>query len=209
MTKKILIGLSATLAAGVLIGCASTTISDADAAKKAVDVMRASFVSKGIVSIDRLNQDDVQQTCTTYSDKNVPAALAEKIQKEQLATVQLPASGKLIGDWKAGEKIAQEGRGMQFSDAADGPKGGNCYACHQISPQEISYGNLGPSLAQYGKLRGQSKEIVEYTYNKIYNSQAYMMCSNMPRFGHSKILTPEQIADVVGLLLDPESPVNK
>lgn len=209
MNKKIVICASITLTAVALIGCASTTMSDTDAAKKAGEIMRASFASKGIVSVDRLNQDEVQEACTTYSGKDVPASLADKLRKMQFDGIQKPASGQLIGDWKAGEKIAQEGRGMQFSDAADGPKGGNCYACHQIAPQEISYGNLGPSLAQYGKLRGQSKEIVEYTYNKIYNSQAYAMCSNMPRFGHSKILTPEQIADVVGLLLDPASPVNQ
>jgi sulfur-oxidizing protein SoxX len=31
----------------------------------------------------------------------------------------------------------------------------------------------------------------------------------MPRFGHSEILTEQQIKDVVALLLDPNSPVNK
>ena len=31
----------------------------------------------------------------------------------------------------------------------------------------------------------------------------------MPRFGHSGILTEAQIKDVVALLMDPESPVNK
>ena len=31
----------------------------------------------------------------------------------------------------------------------------------------------------------------------------------MPRFGHNGILTEEQIKDVVALLLDPQSPVNK
>lgn len=209
MNKKIVIGVAATLAAAALIGCASTVVSDTDIAKQAGDVMRDSFVSKGLVSVERLNQDEVQQACTTYSDKKVPPDLADKLQKAQMAAIVKPASGKLIGDWQAGEKIAQEGRGMQFSDVAGGPTGGNCYACHQLAPQEISYGNIGPSLAKYGKLRGQSKEIVEYTYNKIYNSQAYAMCSNMPRFGHAKILTPEQIADVVGLLLDPASPVNQ
>ena len=139
----------------------------------------------------------------------MPPALAEKIRAQQLATIRKPASGKLIGDWKAGEKIAQEGRGFQFSDSADGPKGGNCYACHQIAPQEISYGNLGPSLYRYGKLRGNSDAVVEYTYNKVYNSHAYAACSNMPRFGYQQILSPEQIADVVALLLDPASPANQ
>lgn len=208
MNKKIIIGLTGIIGAAGLIGCA-TTISDSDAARRAAEVMRASFASKGIASIDRLDQDEVQRLCTEYADKKLPPDVAGKFQKAQLATVKKPASGKLIGDWKAGEKVAQEGRGLQFSDAADGPKGGNCYACHQITAQEISYGNIGPSLYHYGKLRGQSDAIAEYTYNKVYNSQAYAACSNMPRFGHKQILSPEQIADLVGLLLDPESPANK
>ena len=44
---------------------------------------------------------------------------------------------------------------------------------------------------------------------KVYNSEAYLACSNMPRFGHKGILTEQQIKDVVALLMDPESPVNK
>jgi hypothetical protein len=32
--------------------------------------------------------------------------------------------------------------------------GGNCYNCHQISKEEISFGTIGPSLYNYGKLRG-------------------------------------------------------
>lgn len=209
MNKKTMAGIGATLA-GVagLIGCAST-ISDSAAAKQAVEVMKASFAAKGIAQMDRLDQDEVQRLCTEYAGKTLPKEVAEKIQRSQIATIKKPASGKLIGDWKAGEKIAQDGRGLQFSDAADGPRGGNCYACHQLAPQEISYGNLGPSLYNYGKLRGDRAEIVEYTYGKVYNSNAYAACSNMPRFGHNKILTPEQIADLVGLLLDPQSPVNK
>lgn len=207
MNKKIVIGMAILGAAG-LIGCA-TTLSDSDSAKRAAEVMRTSFAAKGIAGMDRLDQDEVQALCTEYADKGMPKEIAEKIQKSQLAAVQKPASGKLIGDWKAGEKIAQEGRGFQFSDKADGPKGANCYACHQLTPQEISYGNIGPSLYHYGKLRGYGPEIVEYTYNKLYNSNAYSACSNMPRFGHKKLLTPEQIADVMGLLMDPESPVNK
>ena len=64
-------------------------------------------------------------------------------------------------------------------------------------------------FSAYGKLRGNSEAIVKYTYDKIYNAQAFSACSNMPRFGHNGILKPEQIADLVGLLLDPQSPVNK
>jgi sulfur-oxidizing protein SoxX len=98
---------------------------------------------------------------------------------------------------------------MQSSDKMGDPNGGNCYACHQITKQEISFGNIGPSLYQYGKLRGQSEEILKYTWAKIYNAQAFNACSNMPRFGHAGILNDKQIRDVMALLLDPASPVNK
>ncbi|MEN9866611.1 MAG: hypothetical protein RL748_2201, partial [Pseudomonadota bacterium] len=119
---------------------------------------------------------------------------------------------KYLGDFKVGEQIAQNGRGMQSSDPAPSaktPNGGNCYACHQLSKTEISYGNIGPSLYQYGKLRGQSDEIMKYTWAKIYNAQAFKACSTMPRFGHSGILQEAQIKDLMALLLDPKSPVNQ
>jgi len=31
----------------------------------------------------------------------------------------------------------------------------------------------------------------------------------MPRFGYHKLLSPEEIADIVAYLHDPESPINK
>jgi sulfur-oxidizing protein SoxX len=123
--------------------------------------------------------------------------------------VKYPADGKYLGDWKEGEKIAQNGRGMQSSDAIGSVNGGNCYACHQIGKAEISFGNIGPSLYQYGKIRGQSEDMLKYTWAKIYNAQAFTACSNMPRFGHNGILQEKQIKDVMALLLDPASPVNK
>ena len=46
-------------------------------------------------------------------------------------------------------------------------------------------------------------------FTKIYNSQAVFACSNMPRFGANKVLTEQQIKDLVAFLFDPESPVNK
>ena len=136
-------------------------------------------------------------------------SIASKIEHANLATIQWPADGKLVGDWKNGERIAQEGRGKQFTDDPAGPVGGNCYACHQISKQEISYGTIGPSLQQFGKLRGYNDEIRKYAYGKIYNADAYSACSNMPRFGQHQILTEQQIKDLVALLMDPQSPVNQ
>ena len=188
-------------------GCA--TLSDAEIGKQAVNVLRASFNERGQAKLDRLNQDEAQALCSVSDGKPLPKETLEKIEKAQLALIKYPADGKLLGDWREGEKIAQTGVGKQFSDDPKNPAGGNCYACHQISPQEISYGTIGPSLLGFGKLRGTSEAIQKYTYGKIYNAQAYNACSNMPRFGHGQILTEKQMKDVTALLLDPASPVNQ
>jgi L-cysteine S-thiosulfotransferase len=192
----------------ILLGCA-TAPSDAETSAKAAAMLKASFKEQGQAKLDRLDQDDTQKTCSAYSGKALPKDVAERIEKANLATIQWPADGKFVGDWKEGEKIAQEGRGMQFSDDPKGPAGANCYACHQLSPQELSYGTIGPGLYQFGKLRGYTDEVRKYAYGKIYNADAYSACTNMPRFGHKGILTEKQIKDVVALLMDPASPVNK
>jgi sulfur-oxidizing protein SoxX len=50
---------------------------------------------------------------------------------------------------------------------------------------------------------------VDYTWGKLWNAKAYNACSGMPRFGHAGILSETQLRDVMALLLDPASPVNK
>lgn len=170
-----------------------------------------SFSSRGPVTVEGvLNQDGMQQVCSQYPDRTkVPEKVAKKIEAAELKQVKYPADSNWLGDWKEGEKIAQNGRGMQFTDQVGGTNGGNCYACHQMTKAEISFGNIGPSLYQYGKLRGNSQEVIKYTWGKIWDSSAYAACSNMPRFGHKGILTEAQIRDVMALLLDPASPVNQ
>jgi len=203
------VALAAACAApAILIGCA-TTPSDAEVAAKATTVLKASFSERGQAKLDRLVQDDTQKTCSEYTGKALPKDAAERIEKANLATIKWPADGKLLGDWKNGEKIAQEGRGMQYSDDPKGPVGANCYACHQLAPQEVSFGTIGPSLYHFGKARGYTDEVRKYAYGKIYNADAYNACTNMPRFGHKGILTEQQIKDVTALLMDPDSPVNK
>jgi sulfur-oxidizing protein SoxX len=171
--------------------------------------MKASFKPRGQAGLDRLDQDETQRVCSTYGVKAPPAEVARKIEAENLATIKYPADGKLAGDWKSGERVAQEGRGKQFSDDPKGPIGANCYACHRLSGAELSYGTIGPSLYQFGKTHGYTDETRKYAYGKVYNAQAFTACSNMPRFGHKGILTEQQIKDVVALLTDPDSPVNK
>jgi sulfur-oxidizing protein SoxX len=201
--------IGALVGIAALAGCA-TVMSDSDVAKEALAMMKHSFKPNGQAKLDRLDQDEVQATCSRYeSHDKVPKDIAASLEKSQLATVKYPADGKLLGDWKAGEAIAQSGVGKQFNDDPARPSGANCYACHQLSPQELAFGTIGPSLLGYGKLRGNTPEIQKYTYAKVYNSQAFNACSNMPRFGHNGILTEQQMKDVVALLLDPASPVNK
>ena len=156
----------------------------------------------------RVDQDETQRICS--ETRNNPAkAEYEKMRARELATIVFPADGNVLGDWKAGEQVAQIGTGGQFSDRTDGPRGGNCYACHQMAAKELSYGTLGPSLTEYGKIRKFDPAEAKAAYAKIFNAQSVMPCSNMPRFGYHKFLSEQQIKDVTAYLFDPASPVNK
>jgi sulfur-oxidizing protein SoxX len=157
----------------------------------------------------RFDQDETMQQCSA-AENSPPKAMAEAIEKREQARIEYPADGKLLGDWKNGEKLAQSGYGLRFTDYP--PKrvnGGNCYACHQLTKAEVSYGTIGPSLLNYGKIRKFSEADTKAVYEKIYNAQASYACSNMPRFGANKVLTIDQIKDLVALVMSPESPVNK
>ena len=211
--KHIVLPALAVVAAAVVTGCA-TLPSSAELDREAQAIMKASFRDQGIAKVDRLNQDLGASACS--SDKPPSDAVAEKIMAEARATVKWPAGGQYFGDWKAGETLAQSGRGATWSDSATTPNGGNCYNCHQISKQEISFGTIGPSLYNYGKNRGvtdlmspTAQTIIEYTWSKIYNGKTYNACSNMPRFGHAGLLNEKQMRDLMSLLLDPKSPVNQ
>ncbi len=208
----------AAVAAVVVAGCASGP-NVAELNEMARQIAKASFRDEGIVKADKvLAADETARLCSEadVAGKPLDEATAKRLEAENLKTVKWPSDGQFLGDWKQGEAIAQSGRGLTFTDSAKVVNGGNCYNCHQISKEEISYGTIGPSLYNYGKIRGVSdpasaaaKPIVEYTWGKIWNSKAYNACSNMPRAGHMGILTEVQVRHVVALLLDPNSPVNK
>jgi sulfur-oxidizing protein SoxX len=213
MLMKTLPILAAASAAVFAAGCAGPSPSDAqaDAAvrAKAIEMMKGSFKARGIAKLERLDQDETQALCSTYANGSLPKEVAARIERANLAAIKLPSDGKYLGDWKRGEQIAQRGTGFQYTDSSETPVGGNCYACHELTKAEISYGTIGPSLYNFGKLRGNSPEMQKYAWGKVWNAQAYSACSNMPRFGHNGVLTEQQIRDVVALLMDPDSPVNK
>lgn len=179
-----------------------------DARTTAITIMKRDFHAKGIAGMDRLDQDALQVVCNR-SNNHPPKAIADRLEQDQAESIKYPADGKLLGDWKAGEKIAQNGRGMTWKDKPGQAAGGGCYNCHQIGPNEISFGDVGPSLYRLGKIRGEGPAMQKYVYAKIYDSKAANLCSAMPRFGHSGALTEAQIKDLVALLLDPHSPVNQ
>lgn len=203
MTLKSFVAAAALVA--VMVPAAQAQTSQADV----LTIMKSSFKERGIAKLDRLDQNELQKQCSEYSTRPMPAPMKAALEKAALDDVKYPADGKFLGDWKVGERIAQSGVGLQFSDNEKTVNGGNCYACHQISKEEISYGNIGPTLYQYGKLRGNTVEIQRYTWARIWNAHAFNACNIMPRFGAAGILSEEQIRHVMALLLDPASPVNR
>jgi L-cysteine S-thiosulfotransferase len=216
MMKKTLVALAVPVA--LLLSACSSGPTSADYDKMTNDIIKASFIERGIAKLDRLEQDASNQACwaADVAGKPLDDKTAKAIEAAEMKTVKWPSDGKFLGDWKQGERIAQSGRGLTWSDKAEDASGGNCYNCHQISKEEISHGTLGPSLYNYGKLRGvtdpssaAAKPIVEYTWGKLWNARAYNACSQMPRAGHKGILNEQQIQHVMALLLDPNSPVNK
>ncbi len=213
--KRTLAGAALALTTLAGLGCASLPSSQ-ELDQQAAAVMRASFREEGIAKLERLRQEPAVAVCST--GKAPADEVADKVMQEARASVKWPAAGHYIGDWREGERLAQNGRGMTFTDASVATKdnGGSCYNCHQISAAEISHGTIGPSLLNYGKNRGvaditapTSQAIIEYTWMKLYNAKSYNACSNMPRFGHLGLLDEAQLRHLMALLLDPKSPVNQ
>ncbi|MGD9945726.1 MAG: sulfur oxidation c-type cytochrome SoxX [Burkholderiaceae bacterium] len=207
---------AALAAAAFAAGCGTTAQSPQDLDQQALAMIQSSFREQGIAKLDRLKQDLGQKACSSAAAPS--EAVAKQIEAEALASVRWPAGGRYIGDWRQGERLAQNGRGMTWTDKSTEPSanGAMCYNCHQIDRKEISYGTIGPSLWNYGKLRGvravddpAAAPIIQYTWGKLWNSKAYSACSNMPRFGHAGLLNEDQIRHVMALLLDPKSPVNQ
>ena len=215
--KKLIPFTLAAASAALLSGCAGMhTTASADsgnpfATASFQSVLKNDFVSKGQAKVSRLKQTPHQYECSKYEylGQAMPADLQKKLEQAAADKVVYPKDGQYLGDWKAGLKIAENGKGMQWSDKPGSPSGGNCLACHKMIANDPSQGNIGPELYHYAKLRGNSAAILKYTWARIYDSQAFNACSYMPPFGAHQILTEQQMKDVMALLMDPNSPVNK
>lgn len=200
--KHILAALSATVILST--ACQAQPVD----AKRVDAVIEAMFAKASPEWKARTVLDETQRICTDKRN-TVSNAEANAIQERELKSVVMPADGKFLGDWKKGFNVANSGRGWQFSDPAGTTPGGNCYACHQMDPKELSFGTLGPSLMAYGRERKGDPGAQKAAWTKIFDSHAVTACSIMPRFGTQKILSEDQLKDVMAYLFDPESPVNK
>ena len=196
------------LIAGITIALTASISAWTTAADETEAVLQNSFVAKNQATMDRLQRDAVQTACSAPRGMPLDNDMLASLRAERLAAVVLPADGQYLGDWQRGAEVAGNGRGLQSSDDPTQPNGGNCYACHQLAPDEVAYGTLGPSLTGYGE-RGQSEAMLQYTWTKLWDTHAYNLCSHMPRFGAQGILTEQQLKDVMAYLLDPASPVNQ
>jgi sulfur-oxidizing protein SoxX len=206
------------LGATVLLASCAARAPAPDIDALAAQMLRDSFRSEGQAGVERLQQDAANEACSHAAGAPLPPAQAQALQAAALQTVRPPTDGRYLGDWREGEKLAQSGRGMTWSDASTAPSanGGSCYNCHQISPAELSFGTLGPSLAGYGRLRGvtdprapDAAPVLAITWAKLWNAKASNACSGMPRFGHLGLLDETQLKHLMALLLDPASPVNR
>jgi sulfur-oxidizing protein SoxX len=198
-------------AAAVAFGCAS--FPDAETTRATGEQLVAeAYPGMPAELTRRAVQDSEQKLCSSTPDQKLTADESARIVQAARASIKYPPSGKLVGDWKVGASLVQNGAGMRVRDGRVEKvkeNGALCINCHALDPREVNVGNLGPSLTGYGAQRGASEPVVRYTYEKIYNAWTYFPCSNMPRLGHNGYLTPEQIAHVVAYLVDPQSPVNR
>ena len=203
-------GAIASLFSLLSIGCA-TTADTAAIRDDAEQMVSRSFSAPEPALLKRLNQDEAQRICSKIDHAPLAQDESAEVVKLARASIKYPSSGKLMGDWKHGEQLAHDGAGDRIQSGRLEKRkenGGLCQNCHALEPGEVNVGNVGPGLTRYGVQRGSSEETAKYTYEKIYNAWAYVPCSNMPRLGANGHLTPEQIADLVAYLVDPQSPLN-
>src|SRR5215471_3594472 len=127
------------LALSVCIGGVSMTYAQQKAAvdeAKVDKAMRAAFPNASAEWLSRLKGDPTMQACSNHKDAPT-VELTRTIGARERATIQYPSDGEFIGDWKRGEQLAQSGYGLRFTDSPTRETGGNCYACHQLTRQEV------------------------------------------------------------------------
>ena len=104
----------------LLAGCAATVPSGPDLDKLTLEIVKASFRDEGQAKVVRLVQDDANRECSAadVAGKPIDEKLGKSIEEANFKAIKWPTDGKFLGDWKEGEKIAQSGRGLTWTDPA-------------------------------------------------------------------------------------------
>ncbi|MEY6432951.1 sulfur oxidation c-type cytochrome SoxX [Thioalkalicoccus limnaeus] len=168
-------------------------------------------VQEGGTARQRLVQDELHKLCS--ETRNRPSVeQAAEISLAARESVKYPGGDIQLGDWEKGRQLAWSGFGYRVGERTDdhtkGEPGGACYNCHEFAGDRQG-GTIGPSLRNYGKLRGTEQPVLKLAYGIIYNPHSMFPCTRMPRQGANGLLTEQQILDLLAYLFDPESPVNK
>src|SRR3954454_12101837 len=105
-----------TICFSIAVLLASGTIASAQPDSAKVDAaIVAAFPTAPADWQSRFVQDETMKACSAA--ENAPSkAVADAIATREKARIEYPAVGKLSGDWKAGEKLAQSGYGLRFTD---------------------------------------------------------------------------------------------
>ena len=221
MKKTLLLGLLAVGLVGISTAQQKTKKELGVTDEEALQVLMSSF-EKDPRFLSKAKQDESQKICSKYPSREaMPAKEIQRVMELEAKNIKYPQWGIYWGDWNEGKKLVNSPRGGRFATYgfSDKPtdKGGNCYACHLIE-KGVPGGTMGPQLTGYGKRYGITKENMntpegleklKTVYNIIYNAWSVYPCSSMPRFGHNRALTPEDIINIATFLLHPDSPVNK
>ena len=108
---------TAAVSAALLTACAAPLPSSADLDKLTQDIIGRSFRAEGQAKLDRVSPDEDNLACAESDRTGVAldAKVAQAIEARNMKTIQAPADGKYLGDFKEGEKIAQSGAGDRKS----------------------------------------------------------------------------------------------
>ena len=121
----------------LLAVCTFASAQTSDAEVEVEATIKNSFRERGIATMDRLEQTDMQRECSKYSGQEVPKAVQESIEKKALESVKYPPDGEYLGYWKAGEKIAQSGRGFQCEVTERRVEGGVAHGGRFATAQRV------------------------------------------------------------------------
>ena len=187
--------------------------------RQAPTMMKASFRDQGIAKVDRLQQDAGQRACSSAERRPRRRRGQAHRERDRWPRSRCPPAARYLGDWREGEKLAQNGRGMTWTDASADTDGQRRQLLQLPPDRARPRSRSAPSAractttASCAACRDPADPaaapIVAVHLGQAVERQGLHACSSMPRFGHAGLLNEDAAADLMALLLDPKSPVNQ